>query len=105
VHRVTRSVCPIAGVFMGCAVAVYILYSLPSIVTANRIAYVCPAGTASRDMQLCTKQCLRHAWQMHVELSPALQLMVAVAGGGGSIGRWSTPGWLHQGALHCCAGG
>jgi APA family basic amino acid/polyamine antiporter len=26
------------GVFMGCAVAVYILYSLPSIVTANRIA-------------------------------------------------------------------
>jgi hypothetical protein len=25
---------------MGCAVAVYILYSLPSIVTANRIAYV-----------------------------------------------------------------
>ena len=30
---------------MGCAVAVYILYSLPSIVTANRIAYVYPAGT------------------------------------------------------------
>lgn len=27
-----------AGVFMGCAVMVYLLYSLPSIMVANRIA-------------------------------------------------------------------